>query len=220
MTPSAHRKPIRVLIVDDHPVVLTGVRTALSGEKGIEVVGVAASGSQALKMAAKLEPDVILMDISLPSMNGLEATERLRDKMPKTRVIAFTMHENKEYVHEAIRQGASGYVLKNTSTDELRRAIETVYRGKKYFSAQVSRLLLDQYVAQVQGTEEEPELSLREREILALIAAGMTAKEVATRTNLGIRTVDTHRVNLMKKLKIHTVAGLTRYAISKGLIKP
>ncbi len=213
------RKPVRVLIVDDHPVVLTGVRGALSQEKGIDTVGVASSGRQALRLAKQLEPDVVLMDIGLPSMNGLEVTKRLREVSPKIKVIAFTMHENKEYVLEIIRLGARGYVLKNTSIDELRRAIHAVYKGNRYFSPAISKLLVDQYVAHVEGKGEGRELTPREGEVLALIATGMSSKEIAVKLKLSTRTVDTHRERIMNKLGIHSAVGLARYAIEKGIAR-
>ncbi len=211
---------IRIMLADDHPIVRNGIKDALSKQKNIEVVAEASNGSQVLRKAKELSPDIVLMDISMPGMGGLEATQRLRSTVPAVKVLVFTMHDNKEYVLEIIRSGASGYVLKDTSTLELVRAIETVYRGGTYFSSKVSKLLLDQYVKKVStGTETATEeLSKREEEILALVASGKSNKEIATELKISIRTCEAHREKIMKKLNLHSVAELTQYAISKGLV--
>ncbi len=219
MRPTASDRKIRVLLVDDHPVVLGGVRSALSGQRNIEVVGEASSGKEGLRKAKELAPDIVLMDIGLPSMTGIEATKRLREVLPQVKVLAFTMHDNKEYILEVIRQGAKGYILKNTSTDELVRGIEAVHRGDTFFSTRVSKVLLDQYVAHVAKGKIREDLSSREKEILALIASGLSSKEIAARLNVSPRTIETHREKIMNKLNIHTAVGLARYAISKGIAK-
>jgi len=211
---------IRIMLADDHPIVRNGIKDALSKQKNIEVVAEASNGSQVLRKAKELSPDIVLMDISMPGMGGLEATQRLRTTVPTVKVLVFTMHDNKEYVLEIIRSGASGYVLKDTSTLELVRAIETVYRGGTYFSSKVSKLLLDQYVKKVSAGAETAteELSKREEEILALVASGKSNKEIANQLKISIRTCEAHREKIMKKLNLHSVAELTQYAISKGIV--
>ncbi|MGB2868420.1 MAG: response regulator transcription factor [Bacteroidota bacterium] len=212
------KEPIRLLLADDHPVVLDGVRSALSKHKQIRIVGEATSGKQALQKLHRLNPDIVLMDISMPVMNGIETTKKLREVLPHIKVLAFTMHENKEYVIEIIRSGAKGYILKNTATPELVKAIETVYAGGTYFSSKVSKLLLDQYVSQVAQGRLREDLTSREKQILALIADGKSSKEIAVHFNLSVRTVDTHREKIMKKLQIHSAVGLAKYAIAKGIV--
>ena len=211
---------IRIMLADDHPIVRNGIKDALSKQKNIEVVGEASSGTQVLHRAKELMPDIVLMDISMPGMGGLEATQRLRASLPKIKILVFTMHDNKEYVLEIIRSGASGYVLKDTSTLELVRAIETVHRGGTFFSSRVSKLLLDQYILKVStgGDGSIEQLTEREEEILTLVAHGKSNKEIASQLKISIRTCEAHREKIMKKLNLHSVAELTRYAISKGLI--
>ncbi len=214
-------KKIRVILADDHPIVRTGIKNALADQKNIEVVGEAASGTQALKKAKELSPDIVLMDISMPGMGGLEAAQRMHTALPKVKVLVFTMHDNKEYVLEIIRSGASGYVLKDTSTLELVKAIETVYNGGTFFSSKVSQFLLDQYVRKVATGSERPEdaLTKREQEVLVLVAKGKSNKEIASDLNMSTRTVETHREKIMKKLNVHSVAEMTQHAISRGLVK-
>jgi two-component system nitrate/nitrite response regulator NarL len=211
---------IRIILADDHPIVRNGIKDALSKQKNIEVVAEASNGTQVLRKAKQLLPDIVLMDISMPGMGGLEATQRLRSTVPTVKVLVFTMHDNKEYVLEIIRSGASGYVLKDTSTLELVKAIETVHRGGTFFSSKVSKLLLDQYIKKVSAGVETSteELSKREEEILVLVAGGKSNKEIANQLKISIRTCEAHREKIMKKLNLHSVAELTQYAISKGLI--
>lgn len=211
---------IRIMLADDHPIVRNGIKDALSKQKNIEVVGEASNGTQVLRKAKELLPDIVLMDISMPGIGGLEATQRLRSTLPAVKVLVFTMHDNKEYVLEIIRSGASGYVLKDTSTMELVKAIETVHRGGTFFSSKVSKLLLDQYIKKVStgGETSTEELSKREEEILVLVAGGKSNKEIANELKISIRTCEAHREKIMKKLNLHSVAELTQYAISKGLI--
>ena len=214
-------KKIRIILADDHPIVRTGIKNALAEQKNIEIVGEASSGAQALKKAKELLPDIVLMDISMPGMGGLEAAQRLHNSLPKVRVLVFTMHDNKEYVLEIIRSGASGYVLKDTSTFELVRAIETVYNGGTFFSSKVSQFLLDQYVKKVAAgdTRSDDALTKREEEVLVLVARGKSNKEIANDLNMSTRTVETHREKIMKKLNVHSVAEMTQHAISRGLVK-
>src|SRR5512140_2715580 len=157
------KNKIRIILADDHPIVRNGIKDALSKQKNIEVVGEASSGTQVLRRAKDLMPDIVLMDISMPGMGGLEATQRLRATLPKVKILVFTMHDNKEYVLEIIRSGASGYVLKDTSTLELVKAIETVHHGGTFFSSKVSQFLLDQYVKKVAAGNEKSSDALTKR---------------------------------------------------------
>lgn len=214
-------KKIKVILADDHPIVRTGIKNALADQENIEVIGEASSGAQAIKKAKELSPDIVLMDISMPGMGGLEAAQRMHSTMPKVKVLVFTMHDNKEYVLEIIRSGASGYVLKDTSTFELVKAIETVYSGGTFFSSKVSQFLLDQYVKKVAAgnTKTDDALTKREEEVLVLVARGKSNKEIAVELEMSARTVETHREKIMKKLNVHSVAEMTQHAISRGLVK-
>ncbi len=219
MTTKPHDK-IRVLIADDHPVVRDGVRTALMEQRLIEVVGEAGTGRRAVSLAKKLRPDVVLMDVSMPVMSGAEATRRIRKSDPSVRVLAFSMHDSREYIQEIIQSGASGYVLKTTSTLELVRAIRKIRDGGTYFSRSASEVLADQYAREFQraGARRFTILTKRELEILGLIAQGRTNKEIARVCGVSLRTIETHRGHIMTKLDLHDVASLTRFAIAKGLI--
>lgn len=212
---------IKILLADDHPIVRTGIKNALADQKNIVVIGEVSNGFQALKKAKELAPDIVLMDISMPTMGGLEAAQRIRATLPKVKVLVFTMHDNKEYVLEIIRSGASGYVLKDTSTLELVKAIETVHSGGTFFSSKVSQFLLDQYVRKVAAGDEKSDdaLTKREQEVLVLVAKGKSNKEIASELNMSTRTVETHREKIMKKLNVHSVAEMTQHAISKGLVR-
>jgi two-component system nitrate/nitrite response regulator NarL len=212
---------IKLLLVDDHPIVLEGIRACFAAKEGIEIVGEASDGEGAVRKAKELSPDVILMDINLPGMSGLEATKLLQKEVPRTKVVALTMHDNREYILSIIRSGAKGYILKDASPAELVRAVERVYRGESFFSSRAFEVILNNYVKEADETEkhEKPGLTEREREVLTLIAQGCSNKEIASRLSISSRTVETHREHIMDKLDIHTVAGLTRYAIAKGLLQ-
>ena len=212
------KRKIRLLLVDDHPLVREGIRSCLHPHKQLEIVGEAADGREALVKAKELNPDIVLMDINLPRTNGLEATRLLRREAPQTRVLILTVHNNKEYVLQIVQAGARGYVLKDTSPGELVQAIEQVNRGEAFFSADVARFVLNDYVT-TSGRRKsgEEELSDREREVLALIAEGYSNKSIASNLGLSVRTVETHRARIMRKLNIHSTAGLTKFAISQGM---
>ena len=214
------KNKIRLLLADDHPVVREGIRSCLANHDRLEIVGEAIDGKDAINKAKELVPDIVLMDINMPTMNGLKATEELRQKLPKIKVLILTVHSNKEYALQMIRSGARGYVLKDSSPKELIQAIESVYHGDAFFSPEVARLVLNDYVAKASRIDSAPaaELSEREREVLALIAKGCTSKQIAAQLGVSIRTAESHRENIMRKLNIHNVAGLTRFAISKGII--
>jgi DNA-binding NarL/FixJ family response regulator len=211
--------PIRVLVADDHTIVRSGIRHVLESEQDFEVVGEAGSGAEALALATTLQPDVVVLDISMPDLSGLEVAARLRGS-GTTRVLILSMHNNAEYVLESVRAGAHGYLLKDTAATELRSAIRTVCRGESYFSPPVASRL----TAAVRGEHETrrsavDQLTGREREVLVGIARGCTNKEIAADLGISHRTVETHRDSLMRKLQIRTVAELTRFAIGTGIVQ-
>lgn len=206
--------PIRVLLVDDHPLVLEGIRSVLETYEHIEVVGAAESAKQGLKIALSTKPDVVLMDINMPEMNGIDAIELFKDQLPSARLLMLSMHDSREYISTSTMYGASGYVLKDVSTSEIIAAIEKVAQGGTYFSTGVSEVLMGD------GNQKSNHslLTTREQSVLLLVAEGMSNKDVATQLDISIRTVETHRKNIKKKLGISTTAGLTRYAITNGLL--
>ena len=213
------RTPIRVLVADDHTIVRSGIRHVLESEQDFEVVGEAGSGTEAISLATSLQPDVVLLDISMPDLSGLEVAARLRGSST-TRVLILSMHNNAEYVLESVRAGAHGYLLKDTAATELRTAIRTVCRGESYFSPPVASRL----TAAVRGEHETrrsalDQLTGREREVLVGMARGWTNKEIASELGISHRTVETHRESLMRKLQIRTVAELTRFAVGAGIIQ-
>jgi len=215
---AAGKHPIRVLLADDHPVVRRGLRACLARHPQLLIVGEAADGQEAVAKTRELSPDIVLMDVDMPLMNGLTATDILRKEHPRVRVLILSMHSQSDYVLRILQSGARGYVLKSASPDELAKAIETVYAGESYFSPDVARVALNQFV---RGPGEGPQvshISNREREVLVAIAEGLSNKEIACRLNVGVRTVETHRERIMRKLNIHSVAGLTKFAIAKGLV--
>ncbi|MGH7970641.1 MAG: response regulator [Limisphaerales bacterium] len=212
------KQPIRVLLVDDHPVVRRGITSCLSLHEQVKVVGEAADGREGVRKAKELCPDVVLMDIDMPQMNGLSATEILNRESPDIKVLILSMHRHPEYVVRILQSGARGYVLKEASPEELIGAIRAVQAGDTFFSPDIARMALNQFV---QGPGEGPhpsQLSNREREVLVAIAEGLSNKEIAARLNVGVRTVETHRERIMRKLNIHSVAGLTKFAIAKGML--
>ncbi len=217
-----NRKKIRVLLVDDHPIVLEGIKTHLSLQSDLEVVGSATNGHEAIQKAKELQPDVILLDISMPEMNGLEAIALLRQQVSRAKILVLTMHNTREYIAQIIQTGARGYMLKDSSPSELIRAIELVYAGEVCFSPAVSRVLLDELTtgrSKSLPVALSTPLSDREREVLMLIADGHNNKEIASRLGIGVRTIETHRERIMRKLDIHSIAGLTKFAIAKGIVK-
>jgi DNA-binding NarL/FixJ family response regulator len=216
-TPGA-RKPIRVLLADDHPVVRKGLSSCLAHAQQVVIVGEATDGQDALRKARQLAPDLVLMDIDMPLLNGLTAADILRKENPSIKVLILSMHNDSDYVMRILQSGARGYILKQAPTDELIKAIETIHAGETYFSNDIARLALNQFV---RGPGEGPhpgQISAREREVLIAIAEGLSNKEIACRLGVGVRTIETHRERIMRKLNIHSIAGLTKFAIAKGLI--
>lgn len=211
--------PVRVLLADDHTLVRAGLRKLLESMPDIEVVGEAPDGVAALALVAQLQPQLVLMDIAMPGLNGLEAMTRLLGASPDIRVLILSMHQNEEYVRQALRQGAAGYLMKDAAPTELDLAIKTVLRGEIYLSDVVSRGVVSDYVQRLRREEQPGDLlTPRQREVLKLVAEGQSTKEIARQLDLSVKTVDSHRSQLMKLLDIHEVTGLVRYAMRAGLI--
>jgi DNA-binding NarL/FixJ family response regulator len=206
----------RILLADDHTVVRGGFRMILSAQPDMEVAGEATNGREAVKAAEALKPDVVVMDVSMPELNGIEATRRIGDVSPRTRVLALSMHKDSVYVREILRAGARGYLLKDASDADLVNAVRAVARGEGYLSPAVSDAVLSDYRKHV--TNPIDLLSSREREVLQLIAEGKTNKEIANALNLSVYTVEAHRGRLMEKLNLHSTSELVRFALRNGLI--
>jgi two-component system, NarL family, nitrate/nitrite response regulator NarL len=204
----------RILLVDDHPVVRQGLAACLSGRANLVVVGEAADGLEAIQKVGELSPDIVLMDVEMPQMNGLAATEAICKKCPKTKVLVVSMHNKPEYVVQAIQMGARGFALKTSPSEELIKAIEIVQRGEPFFTGQAIAS------AQQQSKKDSAVNGLfeREKEVLVHLAAGYSNRDIAELLHISVRTVESHRARLMKKLNIHTIAGLTRYALAHGYI--
>ncbi len=214
-------KKITVLLADDHRILREGVRSLLEKAGDMEVVGEAADGGEAVAKAQALSPDVVLMDITMPGMNGLEATRQIKALKPNIKVLILSMHESNQYISQFLRSGASGYVLKDTAASDLVGAIRAISQGDAFLYPSIARKLLEEYMQKVQSGEESESydgLTGREREILKMIAEGKSNKEIADILSLSIRTVQAHRANLMAKLHMHDRTELVRYAIRKGLI--
>jgi PAS domain S-box-containing protein len=220
--------PIRVLLADDHVLMRTGMRSWLQSMSGVEVVGEASDGREALHLIAKVQPDVVLMDVGRRGLYGLEATLRVTKDFPRVHVLILSMHANEEYVVHALRAGASGYMLKDAEPEELELALKAVSRDKTYLSPAVSQGVIGDYLWRIRTSEEgntqTPDvpsvLTARQREILQLIAEGQTTKKIAALLHLSEKTVESHRSRLMQQLDIHDIAGLMRYAICTGLVMP
>ncbi len=210
---------IKVLLAEDHKLVREGLRALLERDAGIDVVAEADNGREAIRLARQLHPDVVVMDLTMPDMNGIEATRRIVAEIAEVQVLALSMHSDKRFVHEAINAGAKGYLLKDVASEELLAAVRTVASGKIYLCSKITGVIVDEY------KQRFPEdfslisvhLSNREREVLQLIAEGKSTKDIAFTLNVSIKTVETHRQQIMKKLKLGSVAELTKYAIREGL---
>ncbi|HOX56853.1 MAG TPA: response regulator transcription factor [Candidatus Paceibacterota bacterium] len=215
---SAKKQIIKVLVTDDHPVVRKGLQSFLSKQGHIRVVGEAADGDEALRKSRELKPDVVLMDISMPGMDGLTVTQVLRKEAPRIKVLVLSVHRNKEAIFRVIQAGAHGYVSKEAPPEHVVKAIDSVHGGEPYFPEETARAVLNEFVAG--GGKKEPfsQLTDREREVLVLIAEGKSNKEIADKLGIGVRTIETHRERIMRRLNIHSVAGLTKYAIANGLV--
>jgi DNA-binding NarL/FixJ family response regulator len=213
----------RILIAEDHALLRAGIRVLLAAEPDLEVVGEADNGRDAVRLAATLDPDLVLMDISMPGTNGLESVVELKRRSPAVKVLIITMHKTDEYIDRALRNGVSGYMLKESSHDELRTAIRTVLAGKVYLSPDISARVVSSFVAggdarQAAAATAWDTLSKREREVLKLVAEGSRNKQIAAYLSISIKTVEKHRSTLMQKLALHNAAMLTAYAMKRGIV--
>jgi DNA-binding NarL/FixJ family response regulator len=211
---------IRVLLADDHELVRSGLRALLETLPDVEVVGDTGNGRAAIELTGECKPDIVLMDIEMPGLNGLEATARLQKTSPRTRIIILSMHADARYVAEALQAGASGYLLKNSEPKELALALTTVARGKTWLSPTVSREVVRDYLdGDSYRATPRARLTPRQRETLQLIAEGKSTKRIAALLGVSVKTIETHRAQIMRRLEIHDVAGLVRYAIRHGLVQ-
>jgi DNA-binding NarL/FixJ family response regulator len=214
-------KSIRVLLADDHTIVRAGIRGLLLGLSGVDVVGETGDGQEVLRSAAALRPDVVLLDIGLPGLNGLEVAGRLVALDLCIRVLILSMHTSEEYVLRALRAGCAGYLLKGSAVAELEVALRAVARGETYLSPAVSKRVVDDYVSRTGGVVDPLEaLTQRQREVLQLAAEGHSSKEIARRLDLSVKTVEAHRSQIMERLGLHDLAGLVRFAVRVGLVTP
>ncbi len=219
---------IKILIADDHTLIRAGLRQLLQGMGGFQVVGEASNGREALQKTQELQPDIILLDIAMSELNGLEVAERVRKEFETVYVIILSMYSNEEYVLQALKVGAHGYLLKDSAPTELEIAIKAVTRGETYLSPSISKTLVNDYLNRISGTNQEDKtmegifvkLTSRQREILQLIAEGNTTKEIAQKLFISIKTVESHRMKIMERLEIYDIPGLVRYAIRTGIISP
>lgn len=210
---------IKIMIVEDHTIVREGIRELLARNPSFEVVGEAEDGMEAIKLAPKVMPDIILMDISMPNLDGLSATKEIKKRYPNFKVLILTIHDSEEYIYQILKYGADGYVLKEAAYDELVSAIEAVMRGKKFLSPSISGEVINRYVRQPRPQKNPLDtLTQKEREILTLIAEGYKNKEMADKLFVSVKTIEFHRLNLMKKLDIHNQAALIRFAIRSGML--
>jgi two-component system response regulator NreC len=219
----------RILLADDHDVVRSGLRALLRTSSDIAIVGEAVDGEEAVRITEKTKPDVVIMDISMPNLDGIAATKVIKERFPDVKVIILTVHEDEEYAYQILRAGASGYVLKNAGKKDIFKAIASAMSGERFFSPGISNIIVEGFIkraSETQAAEEKnvpasgQQLTKRETEVLEYIALGHTNRQIADALFLSFRTVNTHRANIMQKLDIHETAGLVRYAISIGLVKP
>jgi len=209
----------RILLADDHKIVRDGLRALIGKEMGMEVIAEADTGRRALSLSRKLTPDIVIMDVSMPELNGMDATRQILEELPSVKVIALSMHSQKQFVEGMLKAGVSGYLLKDSAFEELINAVRTVMSGRLYLSPDITDIVVGGYLSSQNGRQvENPKgLTVREREVLQLIAEGHSVKEIANKLHISIKTVESHRSNVMNKLDRHTVAGLTKYAIREGL---
>jgi DNA-binding NarL/FixJ family response regulator len=215
---SAKKEKIKVLIADDHPVVRQGLQSCLARQERLKVVGEASDGDEALQKIRETNPDVVLLDISMPRMDGLAVTQQLRKERPNIKVLILSAHNTREFIFRIIQSGAHGYVSKEAKPEELLKAIESIHQGEPFFSPEIARAALNQLVNN--GGRKEPfaQLTARERQVLVLVAEGQSNKEIASKLGIGVRTIETHRERIMRRLDIHSVAGLTKFAIANGMV--
>ncbi len=211
---------IKVLVADDHTILRQGIKALLDNQEGIEVIGEAKDGREALAIIEETLPDVVLMDIAMPGLNGLEATRRIKKKFPRMKVLVLTMYTNEEYIFQILNAGANGYLVKETAFQDLISAIKAVYKNEAFMSPSISKKVINSYIKKAQDEEEQTceILTTREREILQLIAEGNSSKKIAELLFISPKTVETHRTHIMDKLNIHNRTGLIKYAIRKGMV--
>jgi len=212
---------IRVLLADDHGIVRKGLRFLLDRQPGMEVVGEAADGRDAVRLAETVSPDVVIMDVAMPSLNGIEAAAQMTRRNPRIRVIMLSMHSDEDYLLSALNAGAKGYLLKDSAEEDLVRAIESVHRGTSFFSPSIAKTMMDDYMRYLQQRNLQDSYELlteREREVLQLLAEGKSNKEVASLLEISVYTVETHRLHLMQKLNLHNTAEIVLYAVRKKII--
>jgi len=216
---------IKIVLADDHELVRSGLLKLLETYKDLHVVGEAGDGLEAVEKTKMLNPDVLVIDLSMPKLSGIEATKIVRRECPKVAVLVLTMHQNEEYVYQIFKSGAGGYILKDAGKDELAAAIRSVAKGEKYFSSRISEIMVNGFLRKTSVRDEGPsgelgainvELTKREKEILSLIAEGLNNQEISEKLFISPRTVDTHRTNIMQKLDIHDAANLVKFAIEHG----
>lgn len=215
------KSPARILIADDHTILRAGIRALLDMEPGFEVVGEVDNGKDAVLYAGRLKPDIILSDLSMPKTNGTEAIQRIKDRFPEIKILVLTVHKTEEYVHAALKAGASGYLLKDDTSDELISAINNILAGKIHLSSSICGNVVLGYLSEpnsVKITSSIDLLTIREREVLKLIAEGHRNKDIAEYLSISVKTVEKHRSNMMKKLGLHSTSAITSYAIKNGLI--
>ena len=203
---------IKLVIVDDHPLVLDGLISRLNRSQEIQIIGQASNGKEALEVVERLNPDVVLMDINMPEMNGIEAAEIFKEKFPEIKLLVLSMHDDHEYVITLTQAGAKGYILKSASADEMLMAIKAIFMGGVYYSPEIANILVNK-----DSNSHDDALSSREQMVLALLARGLSNKDMARKLDISVRTVETHRRNIKNKLNISTTSGLVRYAIDNGL---
>jgi len=224
MPKNNHSKPIRILLVEDQEIVRSGVRMLLEGQADLSIIGETGNGSQAIQLASQLEPDIILLDITLPDISGIEVTRRLRQSGCRSHIVALTIHEDEQFFFEMLQAGASGYVPKRAASEDLINAIRMVHRGEVYLYPALTRLLVDDFLQRASQEETTKAamngLTPREQEILIAVASGESNEEIAQRLVISKHTVARHRENLMRKLGLHNRSELVKYAIRKGLISP
>ena len=211
---------IRVLIADDHRIIRDGLKALVKKESGMELIAEAENGRKTVRLAQKLRPNVVLMDVSMPDMNGIEATRQIMDETPGVRVIALSMHTDRRYILGMLEAGACGYLLKDSAFEELAKAIRHVAAGNTYLSPKITEVVVEGYLNKSHGFPYslDSKLTHREREVLQLLAEGMAAKEAAAHLKVSVKTIETHRRNMMDKLKMRSIAELTKYAIREGLV--
>lgn len=209
---------LRILLADDHEMVRKGLRATIEGHRGWEVCGEARTGREAVAKAGELHPDIVVMDFGMPELNGMEATRQIRAAIPHAEVLILSMHDSEKLVHEMLAAGARGYILKTDAGDYLIAALQALSEHKPYFTPKVSAVVLQGYLNPL--TQESPELTPREREIIQLIAEGKATKEIADALGISVKTAETHRTNLMRKLDLHSTAEVVRYAIRNQIVQP